>query len=125
MIERFFGFVIWPLLLRLGKKAPKCKSCRKRMEKQERPLLFLLPLYHDDAYTPSASYYSKYCRMIDDMTQIPAGQRACRMWTCVCQQCGQKKVLVEDFLQVHGEEVPEKYVIYDMAELSSLFYGND
>lgn len=43
------------------------------------------------------------------------------MWMCVCHQCGKRKVLVEDFLQVHGEEVLEKYVTYDMAELSSLF----
>lgn len=121
MLERFLGFVIGPLLLRWGGKAPKCKDCRKRMEKLDRPSLFLLPLYHDQDYTPSAGYYTKYCKTIDSESQIPAGQRACRMWMCVCHQCGQRKVLVEDFLQVHGEEVLEKYVTYDMAELSSLF----
>lgn len=44
------------------------------------------------------------------------------MWICVCPQCGQRKVIVEDFLRVRDEEVLEKYVVLEENELAPLLY---
>ncbi len=108
------------LQYKLAGKPPKCALCRSRMEKQDRPLLFLLPLYHDDEYIPSAAYYNRHCTPIEDVSQIPTGRRACRLWVCVCPSCGRRKIAVEDFLRVRDVELSEKYTIYEEAELSSL-----
>ena len=106
-----------------GELTPRCDMCRARMEKRGASQLFLLPVYQDKEYEPSAEYYGKACWPIAQLKDIPVGQRACRMWPLICPQCGARAVLVVDFLLVRGQEVPEKIVVCDYAPVAGLFSG--
>lgn len=106
-----------------GVLTPRCDVCRTRTQTSGSAQLFLLPVYQDKDYTASAEYYSKNCRPISQMQDIPVGQRACRMWPLSCPGCGARAVLVVDFLMVRGQEVPEKLEVCDHAPLSGLLYG--
>lgn len=106
-----------------GQLTPKCGVCKKRTQKWGAPQLFLLPVYQDKEYTPSAEYYSKSCYPIMSTGDIPIGRRACRMWVLQCPECGERAVLVVDFLKVRGQEVTEKMTVCDYAPLSELLNG--
>ena len=93
------------------------------MEKRGASQLFLLPVYQDKEYEPSAEYYGKVCWPISQMTDIPVGQRACRMRPLMCPECEARAVLVVDFLFVRGQGVPEKIVVCDYAPMAGLFSG--
>ncbi len=107
-------------LIARGLLTPRCDLCRARMQRRGAPRLFLLPLYQDKVYTPSAEYYAKVCRPIAQVSDIPTGRRACRMWPLSCPECEARAVLVVDFLLVRGQEVPEETVVCDYAALASL-----
>ncbi len=110
-------------LIARGTLTPRCDQCRARMQHRGAPRLYLLPLYQDKTYTPSAEYYRKVCRPIAQVSDIPIGRRACRMWPLVCPQCEARAVLVVDFLTVRGQEVPEETVVCDYAPLAELLNG--
>ena len=110
-------------LIARGELTPRCDMCRTRMKKRGASRLFLLPVYQDKEYTPSAEYYDKACWPISQVKDIPVGQRACRMWSLVCPECGAQAVLVVDFLLVRGQEVPEEMVVCDYAPLAGLLNG--
>ena len=107
-----------------GTLTPRCDSCRTRTQKQGASRLFLLPVYQDKDYTPSADYYSRSCWPVLQVSDIPIGQRACRMWPLMCPECGTRAVLVVDFLRVRGQEVTEKLVVCDYAPLASLLMSS-
>ena len=109
----------------MGEMTPRCDICKARTQKRGTAKLFLLPIYQDKDYTPSAEYYSKACRPITQVREIPVGQRACRMWTLVCPKCEARAVLVVDFLMVRGQEVTEKLVVCDYAPLAGLLNGTN
>lgn len=106
-----------------GELTPRCDRCRTRMGQKGASRLFLLPVYQDKEYEPSAEYYGKVCWPISQMKDIPVGQRACRMWPLACPECGARAVLVVDFLLVRGQGVPEKIVVCDYAPLAGLLNG--
>lgn len=106
-----------------GNLTPRCDTCKTRTQKRGLPQLFLLPVYQDKEYTPSADYYAKVCQPIVQYRDIPVGQRACRMWPLECPECGARAVLVVDFLLVRGQEVPEKMTVCDYAPLAGLLNG--
>lgn len=110
----------------ISKKMPKCENCHTVMENPDQPLLFLIPVFHDEVYTPSVEYYKKHCTLIHSTEQIPLGQRACKFWILTCPKCYEHKVLVEDFLKVRDEEVIELRELYDYnALVSFLNYPNN
>lgn len=102
---------------------PRCDLCKARTHILSAPQLFLLPVHNDKRYTPSAEYYSRACRPLARVEDIPIGQRACRMWPLVCPKCEARAVLVVDFLRVRGEEVPEETVVCDYAPLAAVLNG--
>lgn len=102
-----------------GLLAPRC-DCRVRTQSYGAPQLFLLPVYQDHDYTPSADYYSRNCRPISQVREIPIGQRACRMRQFVCPECGTRVVSVVDFLLVRGQEITEKITVCEYAPLAGL-----
>ena len=109
-----------------GNLTPRCDMCKTRTQMRGAPRLFLLPVYQDNDYTPSADYYGKNCRPILHVRDIPVGQRACRMWQLVCPQCGAQAVLVVDFLMVRGQELTEKLEVCDYyAPLTNLLNGSN
>ena len=106
-----------------GELTPRCDLCGTRTKIRGSSRLFLLPVYQDKDYEPSAEYYGKVCWPISRMKDIPVGQRACRMWPLICPECEARAVLVVDFLLVRGQSVPEKTVVCDYAPLAGLLNG--
>lgn len=121
MIYRILDNLIGNFLIDSAKKPPKCKGCRSRMVKTGAPSLFLLPVYNDNNYNASADYYRNNCVLISDINEIPTGQRACWLWMIECPTCSQRKILVQDFLYVRGEEVIELQKTFDCRDLEILF----
>lgn len=121
-MQRFniIDLIFYPIMKALGKQLPKCERCKVKMEKQNNPRLFLLPVYFGNNYAASSEYYISNCVAINTVHQIPTGQRACRFWQLVCPQCGKRMVLVEDFLRVRDTEAVEKRELYDATELAKL-----
>lgn len=122
------GYSFWDRLtmgkdIACGGWMPRCEVCRARMRKRGMPRLFLLPVHQNKSYEASATYYSKVCRPLAKVEDIPVGQRACRMWPLVCPECEARAVLVVDFLRVRGQEVPEETVVCDYAPLAALLNG--
>lgn len=78
--------------------SPKCKKCKIRMTAGEGSL-YLIPAMFDMQHEESAEYYLHNAKKITDESQIPKGQRACRMFVFRCSQCNEKVVSVVDFLQ--------------------------
>ncbi|MBD5089329.1 MAG: hypothetical protein HDT30_11070 [Clostridiales bacterium] len=78
--------------------SPKCKKCKIRMTAGE-GTLYLIPAMFDMQHEESAEYYLNNTKRIYDESQIPKGQRACRMFVFRCPQCDEKVVSVVDFLQ--------------------------
>ena len=111
-------------LIARGDQLPRCDRCGTRTQKRGAPQLFLLPVYNDKNYTPSAQYYAKVCRPISEVKDIPIGQRACRMWSLMCPRCGARAVLVVDFLLVRGQEVVENIAVCDHAPLADLLWSS-
>lgn len=122
MVYRLLDVLFGNLLMKEAKKAPKCKTCKKRMEKQGAPRLFLLPVHNDEAYSASASYFKQNCVPIQTEADIPTARRACRVWLLRCPVCGEEKLLVQDFLRVRAEEVLEGSYLYDKQELWNRSY---
>lgn len=113
MVCRLLGNALFKILVRWGEKPPKCSQCRKAMQKEPNPRLFLLPVFHDALYTPSEEYYMKHCSPVSRVEEIPTGQRACRFWKFTCTQCGKRSMVVEDFLRVRDTEVVEMRQNYE------------
>lgn len=84
--------------------APKCKKCKTKMVAGER-VLYLIPVMFDKEHEESAEYYLKNARKIEDESQIPTGQRACRICLFRCPQCSKRVVSVVDFLKNRDNEV--------------------
>ncbi len=118
LLEILFG----NFLMEQEKKIPKCKTCKKRMEAQGRPWLFLLPVYSDERYHASADYFKKNCIPIRREEEIPTARRACRIWRVRCPLCGSQKMLVHDFLRVRKEENLENTYLYEYQEMVDLLY---
>lgn len=122
MVYRLLDVLFGNFLMKEAEKAPKCKSCKKRMERQGPPRLFLLPVYNDGTYPASASYFKQNCVPIQTEADIPTARRACRVWRLRCPVCGEGKLLVHDFLRVRTEEAFEGAYLFDMQELQELLY---
>lgn len=125
MIFRLLENLLIATVDRWWKKPPKCGDCRTVMRWEASPQLFLLPVFHDDTYTPSEAYYLNHCQPITDTGAIPTGQRACRIWTLTCPACGKQRVLVEDFLRVRDTEVMEERNVYEYAAFTPLLNRTD
>lgn len=126
MIFRLLNYVLHKCIgvsIRNAKEA-KCEHCGTLMVKKEKSYLFLLPIFHDDEYEVSASYYLSYCRPINGIEDIPVGQRACKMEILDCPQCQQCDVQVEDFLQVREHHLLKVLARYDFRDFY-LFFQND
>jgi hypothetical protein len=120
LIAKLLDWMLYPLLILLGKNLPKCERCKGKMEKRDNPRLFLIPVHSDHDYEASKEYYIKNCYAISSEAEIPTGQRACRFWELSCIECGARRILVEDFLKVRDTEVIEKCQVYDGDSFNGL-----
>lgn len=108
-----FGPLIFRLVLiaweKIAENSPdagtkKCPKCKGRMTHGEE-YLFLIPVMFDKKHEESSAYYVRNFRRINDKSQIPSGQRACRLYVFQCPECGFRNVSIEDFLSVRDNEV--------------------
>lgn len=120
MLYDLLELLLGGFVTKQGQKMPKCKSCKKRMEKQGAPRLFLLPVYSDGRYPASADYFRQNCVSIQREEQIPTARRACRIWRLRCPVCGTQHFLVQDFLRVRQDELLEGSYLYAYPELAEL-----
>ena len=116
-----FGRFVWPNLVRVWLKRAegkgvKCDVCKGPVMDREE-YLFLIPSSFDAPHVKELQYYVKNGRFISDVSQIPTGNRACRMAVTQCQNCGRREVVVIDFLLVRGTEVFKGAEAYPYEQL--------
>ena len=98
-------------------KCPKCKGHMRMLDKR----LYLLPCMFGASHEESSQYYVKNARPISSESEIPSGQRAAYFTLFMCEECGDKKVSVIDFLKVREETMAKGGGLYDYSELRQFF----
>lgn len=109
LILVIFGRYVWPYIVRgifkaAEKKGNICDACKGSMIEVSEHLR-MLPVRFDESHDRSSEYYIHSTMAIDDISQVPAGSRACKIFLLQCQNCGCKEVAVMDFLPVRGQEI--------------------
>lgn len=120
-----FARFIWPLILRgiikaAEKKGNICDACKGSMIEVSEHLRMLLVRF-DESHDRSSEYYIHSTMAIDDISQVPAGSRACKIFLLQCQNCGCKEVAVMDFLPVRGQEILKNADVFPYEEFR-VFY---
>lgn len=101
----------------------KCKKCKCKMkQKQSQEFYYLIPIWLDDEYEVTESFYLNNLQLIQNKQQIPTGQRACKMQIYQCEHCGDKKVCIIDFLNVRGHESERNVVVFEYKPFEGLLY---
>ena len=105
------GKILTSLFRLLGRKLmytdkPRCNECKAGMV-QEGSYLYLLPSYFDDEHVEDLEYYFENGIPLTDSSQIPPGRRACYFNVFRCEECGNRRVSIADFLNVRGDELPK------------------
>lgn len=102
--------LVWAILIgrdviRAGKGDATCMYCKAAAAKiSKREYLYLIPAFFGDKYDNEESYLRSNMQPIMSKSQIPSGQRACRVEVYICSKCDKKQVGITDFLQVREEE---------------------
>lgn len=122
-----FARYIWPLIVRAvirlaEKKGNICDVCKGQMI-EVREHLRLLPVHFEHSHICSADYYIHSTMPIQDMSEVPTGNRVCRIFLLQCQTCGRKEVVVIDFLPVRGQEIIKNADSFSYEEFRE-FYEN-
>lgn len=124
VIVRFLVIPILNYIVRHSNSdTQKCKMCKGEMVDIE-SFLYLIPVCFNNKYKESAEYYKRNFRRITDTSQIPSGNRACRLFVFQCKSCGYKNVSIVDFLQVRGRELLQGGNIYPYEEFREYIEKN-
>lgn len=123
-----FGRYVWPYILRgiikaAEKKGNICDVCKGNMQ-EIREDFGLLPVRFDQSHDRSASYYIHSTTPVKELSQIPSGSRACKIYLLQCQNCGIKEVAVMDILPVRGQEILKNADVFPYEEFKA-FYEKD
>lgn len=123
----FFRYV-WPLIIRgmiksAEKKGNICDVCKGNML-DLREDIRLLPVRFDEKHDCSASYYIHSTTPVKDLSQVPTGSRACKIYLLQCQNCGCKEAAVLDILPVRGQEILKNADVFPYEEFRE-FYETD
>lgn len=125
IVAIFWRFLLPPLLRRYiknaEKKGDKCDCCKGKML-VTRTFLYLIPSSFDHEHEWSAEYYIKYATPIENETQIPTGNKACRMHVLQCQGCSHREVRVVDFLKVREEEIMKGSAVFPYEKFEAFLY---
>lgn len=97
----------------------KCDKCKGSMVLQAEKL-YLIPCWINDEHEESDEYYAKYAYPINDLNDIPIGQRACYVRIFFCEECGNFNVNILDFLQVRDKQIAKGGGIYPIDKLRHL-----
>ena len=123
----FFRYV-WPYIARgiiraAEKKGNVCDVCKGNMTEISEQFR-VLPVRFDEKHDCSASYYIHSTTPVDDLSQVPTGSRACKIYLLQCQNCGIKEVAVLDILPVRGQELLKNADVFPYEEFRE-FYETD
>ena len=123
-----FGRYVWPYIARgiiraAEKKGNVCDVCKGNMTEVSEHFR-ILPVRFDEKHDCSASYYIHSTSPVEDLSQVPAGSRACKIYLIQCQTCGIKEVAVIDILPVRGQEILKNADVFPYEEFRE-FYETD
>lgn len=123
-----FGRYVWPLIARgiikaAEKKGNVCDVCKGNMIELSEHFR-ILPVRFDEKHDCSASYYIHSTTPVKDLSQVPTGSRACKIYLLQCQNCGCKEVAVIDILPVRGQEILKNADVFPYEEFRE-FYEQD
>lgn len=123
-----FGRYVWPLIARgiikaAEKKGNVCDVCKGNMIELSEHLR-LLPVRFDEKHDCSAEYYIHSTIPVKELSQVPSGSRACKIYLLQCQNCGIKEVAVIDILPVRGQEVLKNADVFPYEKFRE-FYETD
>ena len=123
-----FARFIWPLIVRgiikaAEKKGNICDVCKGNML-ELREDFRLLPVRFDESHDRSAGYYIHSTTPVKDLSQVPSGSRACKIYLLQCQNCGCKEAAVIDILPVRGQEILKNADVFPYEEFRD-FYETD
>ena len=125
---KIFGRYVWPHIARgiiraAEKKGNICDVCKGNMQ-ELREDFRMLPVRFDEKHDRSASYYIRSGTPVNDLSQVPSGRRACKMYLLQCQTCGCREVAVIDILPVRGQEILKNADVFPYEEFRE-FYETD
>ena len=125
---KIFGRYVWPYIARgiikaAEKKGNICDVCKGNMQ-ELREDFRMLPVRFDEKHDCSASYYIRSAIPVNDLSQVPSGRRACKIYLLQCQTCGCKEVAVIDVLPVRGQEILKNADVFPYEEFRA-FYETD
>lgn len=120
----FFRYV-WPYIARgiiraAEKKGNICDVCKGNMIELSEHFR-MLPVRFDEKHDCSASYYIHSTTPVNDLSQVPTGSRACKIYLLQCQNCGIKEVAVLDILPVRGQELLKNADVFPYEEFREFY----
>lgn len=120
----FFRYV-WPYIARgiiraAEKKGNVCDVCKGNMTEISEQFR-VLPVRFDEKHDCSASYYIHSTTPVNDLSQVPTGSRACKIYLLQCQNCGIKEVAVLDILPVRGQELLKNADVFPYEEFREFY----
>ena len=102
------------------KKGNICDVCKGAMI-DIREDLRLLPVRFDESHDRSSEYYIYSTVAINDLAEVPTGNRACKIILLQCQNCGCKEVVVMDILPVRGQELLKNTDLFSYEDFKEFY----
>lgn len=123
-----FARFIWPLIVRAMIKAAEkkgniCDACKGSMIEVSEHLR-MLPVRFDEGHDRSAYYYIHSTVPVKELSEVPSGNRACKIFLLQCQSCGCKEVAVMDILPVRGQEILKNGDVFQYGEFREFYEEN-
>ena len=120
-----FARFIWPLIVRgiikaVEKKGNVCDVCKGNMIELSEHFR-ILPVRFDEKHDCSASYYIHSTAPVKELSEVPSGSRACKIYLLQCQNCGIKEVAVIDILPVRGQEILKNADVFPYEEFREFY----
>lgn len=125
LVLGIFARYVWPHILRAIIKSAEekgniCDYCKGSMIEVSEHLR-MLPVRFNEGHDRSADYYMYSTVPINDLSEVPSGNRACKIFLLQCQNCGIKEVVVMDILPVRGQEVLKNGDIFKYEEFKEFY----
>ena len=120
-----FGRFIWPLIVRAiiktaEKKGNICDVCKGNMTEVSEHLR-MLPVRFDEGHSRTADYYIHSTVPVQSLSEVPSGNRACKIYLLQCQNCGIKEVAVIDILPVREQEILKNADVFKYEEFREFY----
>lgn len=99
-------------------KRPDCKGT---MVQEGESKLYLIGAYIDQTHPETKEFYQSTAVRLMNENEIPSGRRTCYMSVFRCQECGQRRVHVLDFLRVRENDIIKGGAEFRYDEMGEFF----